>query len=244
MKSILSISLLAVALSACATPEVARGINDPYEERNRNIHEFNLKVDRNVFGGGEERDGEGIPRGVLVGASNFASNWALPGAVLNNLLQLNVGDAAHNTLRFLVNTTVGIGGVFDPATLGGAEPRPSGFGETLYVWGVGEGAYVELPLLGPSTTRQTVGGVFDLVVNPVYLVLPPAQWWYVPPLVDAVGIASDRLRYGEAVDAILHESEDSYAQARLLYLENLRFQLGGAEASEDELYDIYEEEYE
>ncbi|MGR3660860.1 MAG: MlaA family lipoprotein, partial [Paracoccaceae bacterium] len=113
MKSILSISLLAVVLSACATPEVARGINDPYEERNRNIHEFNLKVDRNVFGGGKERAGDGIPRGVLVSASNFASNWALPGAVLNNLLQLNVGDAAHNTLRFLVNTTVGIGGIFD-----------------------------------------------------------------------------------------------------------------------------------
>lgn len=243
MKSILSILLLAVMLSACATPDVARGINDPYEERNRNIHEFNLNVDRAVFGGGSEREDTVVPKGLLIGASNFAGNWSLPGTVLNNLLQFNLADAAHNTFRFVLNTTVGIGGLFDPAMGGGVEPRDSGFGETLYIWGVGEGAYAELPLLGPSTTRQTWGGIVDLIVNPVYLILPPGQW-YVPIVVDAVGVASDRLRYGETVDAILRESEDSYAQSRLLYLENLRFRLGGSEAAEDDLYDIYEEDYE
>jgi phospholipid-binding lipoprotein MlaA len=243
IKSILCILVSAAALSACATPEVASGIYDPFEKRNRRIHENNLKIDSSVFGGGPDSEGTKIPRGVLVSTGNFASNWSLPGTVANNILQLNFENAAHNAVRFLVNTTIGIGGLFDPAMAGGAEPRDSGFGETLYVWGVGEGAYVELPLLGPSTSRDTVGGVVDLFANPLYLMIP-AMKWYVPPAVDFVGIAADRLRYGDAVNAILYNSEDSYAQARLLYLENRRFQLGGAAAAEDELYDIYEEDYE
>lgn len=235
--------LMAGLLTACAQPEVARGINDPYEERNRNIHEANLKVDQSFFSSSSDSGESKVPDGLLTGVSNFAANWQLPSSILNDLLQLNLEDAAHNTVRFAVNTTVGIGGVFDPALKGGVEPRRTDFGETLYVWGAEEGAYVELPFLGPSTTRDSVGLAVDYVTNPLFLVLPAGSWW-VPPTIAGAGRVSSRMKYSSSVDALLYDSEDSYAQARLFYLENRRFQLGGDSGIEEDLYDIYEESYE
>ena len=153
--------LLAVtALTACGPAPVAQGINDPYEQTNRSIHQVNVAVDRNVvrpvsrlFG-----DGEGF---VLRRAKNFAGNLSVPGTVVNNLLQLRITDAGQNTLRFAVNSTFGLAGLFDPAGTLGVAPKPTDFGETLHVWGVGEGPYMELPLAGPSTARDTVGMVAD-----------------------------------------------------------------------------------
>lgn len=236
------VAVLLGLLAGCGEPQVARGINDPYEERNRNIHEANLKLDQTFFSGPKAKE-PNRPDALLAGVSNFASNWQLPSSVLNNILQLNFEDAAHNTARFLVNTTIGIGGLFDPATAGGVDPRPSDFGETLYVWGAEEGAYVELPFFGPSTTRDTVGIAVDYVTNPLWLVLPPGSW-YVPPVINTAGRVSSRIRYGDTVDSLIYDSEDSYAQARLYYLENRRFQLEGGETADEELYDIYEEAYE
>lgn len=248
MKNYLGVLVLMLAVVGCATPEVASGIHDPFEERNRRVHEMNRRIDQSFFNASAEGGGNNIPRGLLVGASNFAHNWGLPSTVVNNLLQANIGDAAHNTLRFLVNTTVGIGGVFDPAMAGGLDVRESDFGETLYTWGVGEGAYREMPILGPTTTRASVGFVVDFVTNPIYLLLPPGSW-YVPPIINTGGRMADRLRFSGSIDSVLNDSEDSYAQARLLYLESRRFKLsGGIDASggaaEEELYDLYEEVYE
>lgn len=237
------ILVVGLGVSACATPEVTSGINDPYEARNRRVHQANLKIDQMFFSSNADDGGTEIPKGLLIGVNNFAINWALPSTVVNNLLQLNLEDAAHNTVRFVVNTTIGIGGIFDPARHGGVESRDSDFGETLHVWGAPEGAYVEMPVFGPSTTRDSVGFFVDFVTNPVYLLLP-AGYWYVPPVINTAGRVSNRLRYGDSIEALLHDSADSYAQARLLYLESRRFQLGGADATDEELYDIYEETYE
>jgi phospholipid-binding lipoprotein MlaA len=239
-----SIVLLIAALSGCANPEVAQGINDPFEEQNRANHAANVEFDKAILRPASEGYGNGIPEGVRNGISNFASNLSIPGAILNDLLQFHIEDAAHNTVRLLVNTTVGIGGIFDPATNSGLEARDSNFGETLHVWGFGEGAYAEHLLLGPSTTRDTIGGVVDLIIDPLSLIIPGPERFLAPAAAGA-SVVGSRYTYSETIDSVLYDSEDSYAQARLFYLENRRFKLGGSSAaSDEELYDIYEESYE
>jgi len=227
-------------LGACAAAPAPQVINDPNEADNREIHAFNRAIDSAILKpltAGQT----GEPGLVGQGIGNFASNLDLPGAVVNNLLQLRIGQAAENTLRFGVNTVLGIGGLFDPATALGVEGRDSDFGETLHVWGAPEGAYVELPLLGPSTDRDTFGMVVDYALNPLRFVIPKPE----RSVVTAAGIAStlgDRGRYSETVDSILYDSADSYAQARLLYLQNRRFELGQT-SGDDDFEDPYEDPY-
>ncbi|MEO8529720.1 MAG: MlaA family lipoprotein, partial [Deltaproteobacteria bacterium] len=100
-----------VFLAACTPPEVTRAplANDPYEASNRSFHEFNKRVDRAILRPLSEGSGEVIPKRLRNGISNFASNLSLPGIVVNDLLQGKVEDAFHNTTRFLVNATFGIG---------------------------------------------------------------------------------------------------------------------------------------
>lgn len=235
------IATVLLLLSACAGPDVASGIYDPLEVRNREIHEGNRQLDKDLLGPASNAYGTGLPEPVRNGVGHFASNLGVPGTVVNDLLQFRIGDALHNTARFLLNTTVGLGGILDPAKEIGLEQRPSDFGETLHVWGFKEGAYRELPVLGPSTTRDAVGTVVDFFLDPIALVIPAPER-YISTLASGASKIGDRYRFGETVESILHESADSYAQARLLYLENRRFQLGQDDLeTNEELYDIYEE---
>ncbi len=221
---------LALALVAgCGAPAVTSGINDPHEARNREVHAFNKNIDRAFVRGGSGAYGEAVPRPVRGGITNFVGNADMPRLVLNDVLQGEAEDALHNTFRFLVNTTFGIGGLLDPASDMGLEARQTDFGETLHVWGAGEGAYLELPVLGPSTERDAFGRAVDFAVNPLNFALPRKERVAVLGLgvVDAFG---GRASFGSTVDSVLYDSADSYAQARLLYLQNRRFQLGGPAA--------------
>lgn len=220
------------ALGACAAPAPPVQPFDPSEAQNRRTHEFNKSVDTALLGPASEGYGTAIPEPVQRGVQNFAGNLDLPGDVLNGLLQGRPGRAAENTLRFVLNTTIGVGGLFDPARAIGVNGRPTDFGETLHVWGVAEGAYHELPLLGPSTDRDTVGRVVDVFINPVRLAVPDEGRLALAG-VGAVSTLGDRYRFGDTVDSILYESADSYAQTRLLYLQNRRFELGQTTAESD-----------
>jgi len=232
--------LVVAGVSACGKAEVARGINDPYEAHNRAVHETNKKIDRTILRPLTGGTGGVVPKPVMQGISNFAGNVSLPQSFVNDVLQANVDDAAHNFTRFLINTTFGIGGLFDPATAWGLAARDSDFGETLHVWGMAEGHYVELPLLGPSTKRDTLGKVVDIFTNPLRYILPTPEKYAVPASSVMARIA-DRGSYGDTIDSILYDSADSYSQTRLLYLESRRYQLGG-EQSED-AYDDYDDFY-
>ncbi|WP_232829411.1 VacJ family lipoprotein [Tropicimonas sp. IMCC34043] len=177
------------------------------------------------------------------GLNNFGRNLDHPRMILNSLLQLRPGDAARNTMRFGINSTLGLGGVFDVARVAGMPERTTDFGETLHVWGVPEGAYLELPVIGPSTQRDAAGKVVDFAINPL--------WYVLGTPTNAVAVAFtlapdvvDRVKYADTVDSVLYGSADSYAQSRQIYLQNRRYDLGGgAVGSNDESIDLYEDLY-
>jgi phospholipid-binding lipoprotein MlaA len=118
------------ALCACGPARLPSGIQDNYEAQNRLVHQANTEIDRALLKPASNAYGGGIPAPVRQGIGHFADNVDLPRAVVNNVLQGRFPNAVHNTLRFVVNTTVGLGGLFDPATGIGLEaprvPRCSG----------------------------------------------------------------------------------------------------------------------
>jgi phospholipid-binding lipoprotein MlaA len=235
----------ALALAGCAGAPGPDGINDPYESTNRSIHAFNRGLDRALVGPASKGYGSVVPEPAQRVVGNLADTLDLPGDIVNDLLQARPDDAATNTLRLAVNLTMGVGGLFDAATAIGLPKNPTDFGETLHVWGVGEGVYVELPFRGPSTARDTAGMVVDVLANPVRLAVPPREG----TAVTVLGLMSrlgDRDRFSETVESILYDSADSYAQARLLYLQNRRFELGGGttdSGADDDFIDPYEDPY-
>lgn len=242
---IAAVAVLSV-LSACGPAPAPSGIDDPNEANNRQVHAFNRSIDHALLRPTANTYSSLLPEPIEDGVSNFAQNLDAPGDVVNNVLQLRLGKAVENTLRFAINSTLGIGGLFDPATALGIAGDPTDFGETLHVWGAPEGEYAEVPFIGPTTGRDTLGLVVDVALNPVRLVLPNPESYYATGAKIASGL-SKRARYGDTVDSILYESADSYAQTRLLYLQNRRFELGqtagGAEGGFEDPYADFEDPY-
>jgi phospholipid-binding lipoprotein MlaA len=239
-------------LAACSVAPPGTEINDPYEQVNRQVHAFNQSVDE-VF---LDPAGEAVsylPDIVKDGIVNFSDNAGLPNAAANGILQGNINGAARNSLRFILNTTVGILGFFDPAGTIGLEEVDTDFGETLAVWGVPEGAYLELPGLGPSTERDAAGILVDFVLDPFQLLgfEPPinettSELLETDTIAQAAEIIVERGEFDDSFDSI-YDSADSYAQLRLIYLQNRRFEIGDNDASavpptdEEYYFDPYED---
>jgi phospholipid-binding lipoprotein MlaA len=240
--------VLATLTSACATQpaeERTRGeVFDPYENTNRAIHSFNRGVDRVAFRPASKSYVAIVPDPMVTSFSYFAENLSMPGQAVNALLQGNLRESGAALARFVINSTVGFAGLADPATEFKIDPVDTNFGETLHVWGVGEGAYVELPLYGPSTARDAVGVVADFFTNPISFARHnPAD--NIGVYAEIVRRMGDRGKYSDTVDSILYESADSYAQARLIYLQSRRFELGGDQEQYEGVYgDPYSDPYE
>ncbi|MGR3792918.1 MlaA family lipoprotein [Vannielia sp. SX4] len=236
---------LATLLAGCTPNTSGEAIFDPYEKQNRKVHAFNKGVDR-TFGGGKGGGiGKAVPVPVTQGLSNLSTNFSQPSYMMNHLLQGNMESAMRNFWRVVVNTTVGVGGLFDPATKIGLHDDATDFGLTLAKHGVPEGAYIELPILGPSTERDVAGKILDTVLNPLQGVIKAEDQRKIAG-VKVLSRAGDRAKYSETVDSVLYDSADSYAQARIIYLQNRRGQAGdtaSAEAEADEVYDSYEDFY-
>ena len=231
----------AAFLSACATTDqTARtdGINDPYETHNRKVHAFNRNLDQALVRPAARGYSTILPDEIENTVSNFATNLGQPSVAVNALLQGDLRGAGLSTARFLTNTIVGFGGFVDAAAEFNLPEHNTDFGETLFVWGVKEGAYVELPAIGPSTMRNATGKVVDLFTNPLTYVLNSPEKYY-GTVAGAASRLSDRGRYADTIDSILYDSADSYAQARLIYLQNRRFELGQEdEASEIDPFEL------
>lgn len=234
-RSIAATLPLVLALAACATPG-PDGIADPYEPLNRQVHAFNRGLDAAVMRPLSRSAAAGTADdGPLTVIGRVGDNLSLPGKVINHLLQGRADRAAQNTARFAINTTLGLGGLLDPAGQEFALPEvDTDFGETLHVWGVPEGAYLELPVLGPSTERDFAGRIVDWAIDPLGSWLNEDQRRGVTAI-KVLSKAGDRAALGDTVDSVLHESADSYAQLRLIWLQNRRYELG-QEADEIDPY--------
>lgn len=229
---------LVLALSGCASRPQPTGVNDPLENTNRAVHAFNKGFDQNVFRPFAIGYTTVVPQPVTRSVSRFSQNLELPGRVVNSVLQARPEDAAHNTLRFMLNSTLGVLGIFDPAQEFGLEGVETDFGETLFVWGVDEGPYVEVPFFGPYTTREAVGFVVDFFNSPVLSSIDTAAGFNTRVGVYVLDRTEERARFDGLVNDI-YNSTDSYAQARILYLQNRRFKLG--RGGEDTYFDPYED---
>jgi len=148
----------------------APAVYDPWEKVNRRVHAFNMAVDRGLAKPLARGYIAVVPRPLRVGVGNFFDNLGQPVTVVNSLLQGNPRGAGNALGRFLVNSTVGIGGLFDVATKAKIPRRGEDFGQTLAVWGWQRSRYLELPLLGPRTVRDLIGMAGDARLRPVQYV--------------------------------------------------------------------------
>lgn len=237
-RALMAAALLVMAACGPATLPPGDTIVDASEAQNRSVHRFNVSLDQALGGGPDAPERAGLPPPVRAGIGNFASNLSQPSYVLNNLLQFRIGDAAQNTLRFALNTTVGVAGLFDPASALGLPAAETDFGETLHIYGVGEGDYHVLPVVGPSTTRDSVGRVVDFALNPLRHYAGPENFPYLAGA-NLAGRVVDRQENAAAINDLLYRSEDSYVALRSLYLQNRRFELRGD--GDAALFDPYAE---
>ncbi len=240
LRTVLLAAFVAGVVSACTPAPVAQGINDPYEVQNRQRFERTVRSDRKLLRPAASAYGEVVPDPVRQVVSNFAGNLSLPSSIVNDLMQANVEDAIVNTFRFAFNSTIGLGGTLDPASLLEVHARETDFGETLHIWGVAEGAYLVVPFVGPSTERDAVGKVVDLFTNPLSYVVPTPERFALP-VSGALDRLESRYRFRTTIDSLLYESADPYSQSRLLYLENRRFDLGGD--GQEDYFDPYDDPY-
>jgi phospholipid-binding lipoprotein MlaA len=159
-----------------------------------------------------------LPQPVRTGVANFFSNIADVFIGVNNLLQGKPGAAASDGGRFLVNTTVGILGIFDVASQMGLEKHEEDFGQTFGRWGIGDGAYVVVPFFGPRTARDTAGLVFDVYADPVANIDHVAT----RNSLLALRIVSDRAELLKADKVIEEAALDKYSYIRDAYLQRRR----------------------
>ena len=138
---------------------------DPLEEINRPIFEFNQNLDENLIKPIAISYRDNTPDSIKKGVSNFFSNLGEVSTLANQILQFKAEDSLLTLSRFLINTTIGLVGIFDPALELGLTKKDEDFGQTLGVWGVPEGPYFVIPVLGPSTLRDTAGLYVDVTSN-------------------------------------------------------------------------------
>ena len=169
---ILGATVAVFLLGGCASNGNPR---DPFEPLNRGIYKFNDAADKLVFKPVAEVYRDVIPQVVRTGISNFFSNINDVIVALNNLLQGKIPAAMNDVGRILINTTLGVLGFMDPATELGVEKNNEDFGQTLGFWGLGDGPYIVLPFLGPSSLRDTVGWAGDIYSWPITYLDPDSH---------------------------------------------------------------------
>jgi phospholipid-binding lipoprotein MlaA len=219
----LALAPVALLLAGCATvPGQDRlAEKDPLEKFNRAVWGVNMTADKILVRPVTQVYRAVAPKPARQGVHNFFSNVTEPWSFVNNLLQGKPKRAGQNLKRFLINTTIGVGGLFDHATKMGVQPAPEDLGQTLAVWGVNGGPYLVLPLLGPTTLRDGIGSAVAAYADPVNVGINQADVsvWYkrgyrAAQVVDA---RSELIESGG--DSFLKSSLDPYAAARSAYLQ-------------------------
>lgn len=250
---LLAVAVALLLVSACATaPDPTDTIayaeyqerNDPMEPFNRGVFQVNRGLDA-MFLKPAAQFYRGLTPPIIQDAvTNFLSNLRSPIILANDLLQGEFERAGVTTVRFLINTTLGVGGLGDPATDLGFEKHEEDFGQTLAVWGVGEGPFLMLPVIGPSNPRDAVGLAVDsFVFDPITVM----------GMVEGGGWATaSRIRYGftlidarsrnyEALEDIERNSLDPYASLRSLYRQYRQKEINQGGLSDDTEFPAFED---
>jgi len=220
-------------LSGCASHQAAKrepANPDPFEPVNRAIYKVNDIGDRYLARPVAKAYKKRTPGAFRQGASNFLDNLRYPITIVNDFLQGKARQGGADFARFALNSTVGLLGVFDPATDMGLKENDEDFGQTLAVWGVPEGPYLMVPLFGPYTVTSAVGDIAGTQVSPLVQIpedaAATALWaWY---LVDA--------RYSLlGVDQEVRSAFDPYIFVRDSYLQNRRYKIYDGHVPEEKL---------
>jgi phospholipid-binding lipoprotein MlaA len=193
---------------------------DPWEGFNRKVHSFNLAVDRTIARPLATGYVKVVPRFARTGVSNFFNNLRAPVTITNQLLQGRADDAWDSLGRFLMNSTLGIGGLFDPAGKAMVPRRNEDFGQTLGVWGWRPSRYLELPFFGPRTVRDVFGLAGDIPLSPIRTIED-----------DKIRIGLQGLQLVDtraqlmSLDDIRNSAVDEYALTRDAWLQRRNYQI-------------------
>ena len=216
MRRHLALVFLVAALLSFAADGRAQdsySVNDPLEDVNRAVFEFNQVIDSIILKPVAELYVFVLPEEARHRIANILKNLGEPLNLVNNLAQGKFERAGSTLTRFSINSIIGVGGIFDVATDWGYERTPEDFGQTLASWGLGEGPFLMLPLLGPSNPRDAVGFGVDSVADPMSFLLT-----------DEAGLArsitsgvSQRAAYLDELESVESTSVDFYAALRELY---------------------------
>ena len=236
------LSLISLAATAwlAMTPIAALAAEDnnnvdPLEPVNRKIYAFNDTVDRYFFRPVAKGYNFVLPQPVRNGVGNFFDHWTYPVTIVNGFLQGKFRQGTEDTVRFVFNTTFGLLGIFDPATAGGLPKHTEDFGLTFARWGIPQGPYVVIPVLGPYTARSGIGILGNIQVNPVVQIDNSSAR---TKLIIAWFIESRAALIGP--DETVQDAYDPYLFMRDAYLQNRDYLLNGS--PEDDAF--FEEDFE
>jgi phospholipid-binding lipoprotein MlaA len=227
--------ILMLAVSGCAT----QANRDPLEGINRGVYKFNDVTDKVILKPVASGYKAITPTPVRKGVNNFFNNLGSITTVLNDLLQLKFSHAFKDTGRFVINSTFGIAGLIDVASMDNVPQHKEDFGQTLGFWGAGNGPYLVLPILGPSSVRDTTGLVVDTFSSdPIqylhYHDVAASNWTRAAQLVDK------RTELLDAKDLVDDASLDPYAFARDAYLQRRDSLIADGVASDKPVNDGFE----
>ena len=230
IKTIVYTVALVLAFSSHAFASEKYTANECFEKFSRGTLKFNQALDKAIFKP-VAKGYRALPVPIRTGSSNFIENLRSLLTFSNNVLQGDLKGAGNTAGRFAINTTVGILGVFDPASKMGFEKKSrEDFGQTLGVWGADTGCYFVLPVLGPTTARDALGMVGNVFIDPVYQLTHGSETdivignenvgehnYYIYKGTDAVDFRSKNI---ESIDSLEKNSIDFYASVKSLYLQN------------------------
>jgi phospholipid-binding lipoprotein MlaA len=217
--AVVFVALLSLLLVGCATaPNARKDPRDPLEGFNRASYKLNDALDRALLKPAAKGYKAVTPDFVEAGVTNFFSNLGQPAVMLNDLLQGKFKAGLNDGGRFLVNTTVGIGGLFDPASAAGLDRNDEDFGQTLGKWGVPSGAYLMVPFFGPSTVRDGFGSAAGIYTDPVHYVERDVIRYSLNGL-DLIDSRARRL----PLEDTLNQAFDKYTFIRNAYLQQREY---------------------
>ena len=230
-----------LGLSACTQSTTLENGFDPVEPVNRVSHNFNKGLDtvliRPVATGYEKV----VPNPIKQVVNNEVRFLSLPRTLANSVLQGNLERAGNTAARIVVNGTIGGLGLLDPATNFNIPEHDEDFGQTLAVWGLNSGPYLELPLFGPSSVRGVAGRIGDLALDPLAYISGTAGT-AIGAGRRGAGIVDTRYRFKTPINEALYQSPDSYVAVRNLYLQRREAAILNGIVSEETLPDLNEAE--